>query len=224
MLEVNTKKSILEYNKAPGDRVKQATTVSVLLGVCFIENVAWRRLASHLATPSSPQPCGVIVTDRYDHATIEQRSNNKEVKNSWLCFCLHELCSRLGWSQVTDPATADPRCCLPMFVFLLCQRLKDVLVNKYVNNKRKTLLKVHLLFLMPPLEWRSPPEWILFPCNGGYIASLMVCWADIKPDLLCPQGASGISVHQIFFPSNLFLPSSLHGTCAHLCCWWGKRA
>lgn len=54
--------------------------------------------------------------------------------------------------------------------------------------------------LMPPLQSRSPPEWILFLCNGGYIVSLMVCRADIKPDLLCPQGASGVSVHQIFFP------------------------
>lgn len=32
----------------------------------------------------------------------------------------------------------------------------------------------------------------------------MVCRADIKPDLFCPQGAAGVSVHQIFSPLFCF--------------------
>lgn len=98
-------------------------------------------------------------------------------------------------------------------VYLLCEE----------QEKKIQLVNKNLLFLIPPLQPRSPPEWMHFHCNGGHIVRLMGCKADIKPTLLCPQGAAGVSVHQIF-PSNLFLPSSLHGTYAHPCCWWGKRA
>lgn len=153
-----------------------------------------------------------------------------------MVFVQQELSALLGWNSATDPAIEqfhvvafriswmlswfrllctepiDQRC-VCVCVYLLCEE----------QEKKIQLVNKNLLFLIPPLQPRSPPEWMLFHCNGGHIVRLMGCKADIKPALLCPQGAAGVSVHQIF-PSNLFLPSSLHGTYAHPCCWWGKRA
>lgn len=195
MLAVNKKKSIWEYTKEPGERVKHANAVSVSLRVCLIENMAWRRLASDLAMPSSPQSRGENWywgwASRVEKQVQSLKNKRMQHQRGKELFAL----LLLGWDQVTDPVTEDPCCCLQMFVFSFCGKYLKMCLC-YVN-KRETLLKVQLLFLIPPLEPQSPPEWILFPCNGGYVVSLMVCWADIKPDLFCPQGAAGVSVHQI---------------------------
>lgn len=54
-------------------------------------------------------------------------------------------------------------------------------------------------------------EWILFHCNGGRCSFVRVmgCRADIKPLLLCPGGAAGVSVHQIFSLICFFLHLSV---------------
>lgn len=63
-----------------------------------------------------------------------------------------------------------------------------------------TTLLSSILFTCLPLLYFHLAERILFHCNGGCCSFVRVsgCRADIKPVLLCPRGAAGVSAHQIF--------------------------
>lgn len=57
--------------------------------------------------------------------------------------------------------------------------------------------------------------------DSGSFVRVMRCTADIKPVL--PSWGSRCCVCASNFPSNLFLPSSLGGTCTYRRCWWREK-
>lgn len=57
--------------------------------------------------------------------------------------------------------------------------------------------------------------------DAGSFVRVMRCTADIKPVL--PSWGSRCCVCASNFPSNLFLPSSLGGTCTYRRCWWREK-
>lgn len=68
-----------------------------------------------------------------------------------------------------------------------------------------------MLFACPWLLYFYSVKCISFHCYGGHCSFVRVmgCRADIKPVLLCPGGAAGVSVHQIFSLICFFLHLSV---------------